>query len=79
MQKDIRNYTVGVEVVRVSNQGVVTVRPYTNIDGDLIYGREMELIVGDSYQVSYSKSVEFIDTIDAGDRKWEVSRTIPYK
>lgn len=75
MIKDIRRYTVGIEVLWVRD-GVVTIRPYTIIDGDRAVQANMELVPGDGYEVSYTKTVEFKDTIDTGDRKWTLSRLL---
>lgn len=75
MQKDIRNYTVGFDVVSVNRiAGTVSVRPYTIIDGDRQDQPILELIAGDAYEVAYTKAVVFEDTIDVGNRSWTSKR-----
>lgn len=75
MIEDIRNYTVGIDVVKVAD-GTVTIRPYTVVDGDKVTSDDMVLMKGDTYEVSYSKKVVFQDTIDVGNRQWSLKREL---
>lgn len=69
-----RKYKVGVDIIRVKDN-VVTIRPYTEIDGDRLLQEPIQVIAGDAFEFDYTRKIEYTDTVDLGDRTWVAKRS----
>lgn len=76
MTKAIRKYTVGIRIKKIEGDEL-TIVPYTIIDDEeKREERPVLMIVGDSFQFDYTKSVEFVDVINIDDRNGTFVRKI---